>query len=116
MSTTVIRNATMLVTMDAQRREIADGALLIDGQEILWVGRAQTLPIHLSAEVKQAHRRQGQAGAARLCQHPSPFLPDPHPRHPAAQDAVLFDWLKTLYPIWAETDTSRCSRSAPNWP
>ena len=25
MSTTVIRNATMLVTMDAQRREIPDG-------------------------------------------------------------------------------------------
>ncbi|MEZ4580905.1 MAG: amidohydrolase family protein [Caldilineaceae bacterium] len=21
---------------------------------------------------------------------------------PAVQDAVLFDWLKTLYPIWAE--------------
>jgi cytosine/adenosine deaminase-related metal-dependent hydrolase len=23
---------------------------------------------------------------------------------PAAQNAVLFDWLKTLYPIWAEMD------------
>ena len=33
---------------------------------------------------------------------------------PGAQDAVLFDWLKTLYPIWAELTQTTCL-SAPNW-
>ncbi len=37
-TTTLIRNATMLVTMDEQRREIADGALLIEDNAVVWVG------------------------------------------------------------------------------
>ena len=34
---------------------------------------------------------------------------------PAAQDVVLFDWLKTLYPIWAELTPADVSMSAPSW-
>jgi cytosine/adenosine deaminase-related metal-dependent hydrolase len=43
MMTTVIRNATLLATMDAQRREIADGALVIEGNQIAWVGATADL-------------------------------------------------------------------------
>jgi len=34
----------MLVTMDAERREIADGAVLFEGAEIVWVGETAGLP------------------------------------------------------------------------
>ena len=40
----VLRHADVLVTMDAARREIADGALVIDGPAIAWVGATAELP------------------------------------------------------------------------
>ena len=43
MTTTVIRNVTLLATMDAQRREIADGALVIEGNQVAWVGATAEL-------------------------------------------------------------------------
>jgi 8-oxoguanine deaminase len=101
-STTLIRNATMLVTMDAQRREIADGALVVEDNVITWVGTTAELP---AEAVENAVRVIDAAGKIVL-----PGLVNTHHHFyqtltrvvPGAQDAVLFDWLKTLYPIWAE--------------
>ena len=53
MSTTVIRHAAMLVTLDAQRREIPDGALVIEDNAIRWVGATTDLPAEV---VDQAAR------------------------------------------------------------
>jgi cytosine/adenosine deaminase-related metal-dependent hydrolase len=76
MMTTVIRNATLLATMDAQRREIADGALVIEGNQIAWVGATADLAPDLldgAATVLDAARPRR---AARPGQHPPPPLPE----------------------------------------
>lgn len=102
MPLTLLHNATTLVTMDAQRREIADGALIFDGQEILWVGRSEELPIHFSAEVEQHIDARGKLVLPGFVNTHHHFYQTLTRVIPGAQDAVLFDWLKTLYPIWAE--------------
>ena len=50
MSTILIQNATMLVTMDAERREIGDGALLVGNHRIEWVGLTSDLQPELAAQ------------------------------------------------------------------
>jgi cytosine/adenosine deaminase-related metal-dependent hydrolase len=100
--TTVIRNATLLATMDAQRREIADGALVIEGNQIAWVGATADLAPALldgAATVIDARGRVVLPGFVNTHHH---FYQTLTRAVPAAQDVVLFDWLKTLYPIWAE--------------
>jgi len=53
----ILRHADVLVTMDAARREIADGAVVCDGPAIAWAGPTAELPIvYLDA------LRNGQAG------------------------------------------------------
>jgi cytosine/adenosine deaminase-related metal-dependent hydrolase len=102
MTTTVIRHATLLATMDAQRREIADGALVIEDRQIAWVGAtAELAPAVLdgAATVIDARGRVVLPGFVNTHHH---FYQTLTRAVPAAQDAVLFDWLKTLYPIWAE--------------
>ena len=97
MSTLLVRNAEVLVTMDGQRREIVGGGLFARDGWIEKVGRTEDLP-------EQADRVVEAKGQVVL-----PGLINTH-HHlyqtltravPAAQDAGLFDWLKTLYPIWA---------------
>ena len=91
MPLTLLHNATTLVTMDAQRREIADGALLIDGQEILWVGRSEDLPMQFSAEVKQRIDARGKLVLPGFVNTHHHFYQTLTRVIPAAQDAVLFD-------------------------
>ena len=102
MPLTLLHNATTLVTMDAQRREIADGALIWSGPEIRWVGATADLPPDLAAQVTRridAHGKLVLPGFVNTHHH---FYQTLTRVIPAAQNAVLFDWLKTLYPIWAE--------------
>lgn len=42
--TLIALNADVLVTMDAQRREIRDGALVAEGPAVQWVGPTSELP------------------------------------------------------------------------
>jgi transcriptional regulator of acetoin/glycerol metabolism len=53
MSTLLIKNARLLVTMDAERREIADGAVFVRGHVIEAVGGNKTR----AAEVMGIDRR-----------------------------------------------------------
>ncbi len=98
MSTLLLKHADILVTMDAARREIRDGALFVRENVIESVGATNELP-------KTADRVIDARGMIVF-----PGLINTH-HHlyqtltraiPAAQDAALFRWLKTLYPIWAE--------------
>jgi 8-oxoguanine deaminase len=101
-TTTLIRNATMLVTMDDQRREIADGALLIEDNAVSWVGPTAELPqraVENAAHVVDATGKIVLPGFVNTHHH---FYQTLTRVVPGAQDAVLFDWLKTLYPVWAE--------------
>lgn len=97
MSTTLVRHAHVLATMDGDRREIRDGGLVIRDNVIEQVGPTKTLP-------SQADTIIDLTGHVVL-----PGLINTH-HHlyqtltrvvPGTQDANLFDWLKTLYLIWA---------------
>ena len=97
MSTLLIRHAQMLVTMDAQRREIADGAVLVRGPVIEAVGPSAELP-DTADEVIDAHNQIVLPGLVNTHHHMYQTLTR---AIPAVQDCELFSWLQGLYPIWA---------------
>jgi len=98
MSTLLLKNAALLITMDEKRRQIEQGGLWVRDNVIEMVGPSSELP-------KEADRVIDASGRVVL-----PGLVNTH-HHlyqtltralPAVQDVELFDWLVTLYPIWAE--------------
>jgi cytosine/adenosine deaminase-related metal-dependent hydrolase len=97
MSTLLIRHARMLVTMDAQRREIADGAVFVRDHVIEAVGSSSDLPDRAD-EVIEAHDQIVIPGLVNTHHHMYQTLTRVIP---AVQDCELFSWLQGLYPIWA---------------
>ena len=97
MSTLLVKHADMLVTMDAQRREIADGGLFIRDGRVEQVGPTASLPA-AADEVCDLRGHLVLPGLVNTHHHLYQTLTR---AVPAAQDANLFNWLKTLYPIWA---------------
>ena len=94
MARRLIRGAEVVVTMDAARREIAGGEVLIDGGEILAVGTGLAAE---GAEIVDARGCVVTPGLVNTHLHLFQTLTR---AVPAAQDAALFGWLRTLYPIW----------------
>ena len=95
--TLLVRNARLLVTMDAQRREIVDGAVFIRGHVIEQVGASAELPQEAD-EIIDASGHLVMPGLVNTHHHMYQSLTR---AVPAAQDGELFNWLTTLYPIWA---------------
>ncbi len=98
MPVTLIKNADIIVTMDATRRELAGADLLVDGGVIKAVGH----------NLESGHTPVDAVINAAGCVV-TPGLVNTH-HHlyqtmtravPGGQDALLFGWLQTLYPIWA---------------
>jgi len=100
MGTLLIRNARVLVTMDADRREIADGALLARDHIIAWVGRSDEAPAQADTVI-DATDMVVLPGLINTHHH---FFQSLTRAMPGAQDAGLFDWLRTLYRIWPGLD------------
>lgn len=98
MSTLLVRHSTVLVTMDDHRREIPDGGLFIRDGFIEEVGPTDTLP-RTADEVLDLTGNVVFPGLINTHHH---FYQTLTRVVPAAQDANLFNWLKTLYPIWAK--------------
>ncbi len=98
MATLLLRHALVLVTMDAARREIRDGALFVLDNVIESVGATDELPKNAD-QVIDARGMVVLPGFVNTHHHLYQTLTR---AIPAAQDADLFHWLKTLYPIWAE--------------
>ncbi|MDP4299878.1 8-oxoguanine deaminase [Leptothrix discophora] len=97
MTTLLIRHATLLVTMDAQRREIPDGAVFIRDHVIEQVGPSDQLP----AQADEVIDARGQVVIPGLVNtHHHMYQSLTRVVRPA-QDCELFQWLRTLYPIWA---------------
>ncbi len=103
MSTLLVKHADLLVTMDDHRREILDGGLFVKDGFIEQVGPTKELPQHAD-EIIDAYRAHCAAGSG---QYPPPFLPDVTRAVPAAQNANLFNWLKTLYPDMGSNEARR---------
>lgn len=97
MTTLLVKNASVLLTMDGQRREISGGGLFIRDGFIEQVGESADLP-QTADEVLDL---SGYIVAPGLINTHHHFYQTLTRAVPAAQDANLFGWLKTLYPIWA---------------
>lgn len=97
MPTLLIKNATVLVTMDDRQREIADGGLFVRDGLIEQVGPSHELPTSAD-EILDLTGHIILPGLVNTHHH---FYQTLTRAVPAAQDANLFNWLKTLYPIWA---------------
>ncbi len=97
MTTLLVRHADRLVTMDAGRREIADGGLFARDGVIEQVGPTAELPA-AADEVLDLRGHVVLPGLVNTHHHLYQTLTR---AVPAAQDANLFGWLTTLYPIWA---------------
>ena len=97
MATLLIRNARLLVTMDAQRREIADGGVFVRDNVIDFVGPSAELPAHADVVI-DARDQVVFPGLINTHHHMYQTLTRVVRQ---AQDCELFDWLRTLYPIWA---------------
>jgi 8-oxoguanine deaminase len=95
--TLLVKNADLLVTMDDDHRRIAGGGLYVEDNVIGRVGPTHDLPA-TADRVVDARGMVVLPGLVNthhhLYQSLTRALPD-------AQDAELFDWLRTLYPIWA---------------
>jgi 8-oxoguanine deaminase len=96
MTTKLLRHATVLVTMDDERREIPDGGLLIRDNVIALVGPTSELP-STADEVYDLTDHVLLPGLINTHHHYYQTLTR---AVPAAQDAVLFQWLRTLYRLW----------------
>src|SRR5512141_2717558 len=97
MTTLLIRNAALLVTMDDQRRAIPDRALYAEDGLITQVGPTAELP----QTADQVVDMSGHIVLPGLVNTHHHFYQTLTRAVPAAQDANLFNWLTTLYPIWA---------------
>jgi cytosine/adenosine deaminase-related metal-dependent hydrolase len=98
MSTLLVKNIQTLVTMDANRREIRNGALLIRDHIIDQVGTTTEL-LQTADEVLDLYDRYiVLPGLVNTHHH---FYQTLTRAIPAAQNCDLFNWLQTLYPIWA---------------
>ncbi len=97
MTTLLIKNVTVLVTMDDHQREIPGGGLFIRDGIIEQVGQTASLP-PTADEVVDLDGYIVLPGLVNTHHH---FYQTLTRAVPAAQDANLFNWLKTLYPIWA---------------
>ena len=97
MATLLVKHAQILVTMDDHRREIPDGGLFIRDGFIEQVGRTGELPANADAVLDLT----GHLLLPGLVNTHHHFYQTLTRVVPAAQNANLFNWLKTLYPIWA---------------
>lgn len=96
MTTLLIKNAH-IVTMDDHQQEIPEGGLFIRRGLIQEVGPMRELPT-VADEVLDLQGHVVFPGLVNTHHH---FFQTLTRAVPAAQDANLFNWLKTLYPIWA---------------
>jgi cytosine/adenosine deaminase-related metal-dependent hydrolase len=93
----LIRNADHILTMDDRRAEWRGADILIRGGVIAAIG-PDLARSHPDAEVLQAAGCVVTPGLVNTHHHLYQSLTR---AVPGGQDALLFGWLKTLYPIWA---------------
>ena len=100
----LLKHADVLVTMNASREEIKDGAVLTDGRRVLQVGTTTHIDAFIAQNPQCAPTRSLSAKGCVVtpglinCHH---HLYQTLTRTVGTQQGLaLFDWLKRLYPIW----------------
>lgn len=96
-----IYNCRSLITMDDENTIIPDGALFVRENVIEWIGKTIDAPptYYQAARVVDARDKVILPGLVNTHHHLYQTL-----TRALAPNDGLFDWLKTLYPIWARMD------------
>ena len=95
----LIRGADVVVTMDEGRHELAGADILVRRGVIVELGRnLQSRGLTANAEVIEARGCVVTPGLVNTHHHLFQTLTR---AVPGGQDALLFGWLKVLYPIWS---------------
>ena len=107
MSTLLVHGADVVVTMDAMRREIRGGSVFVRGDAIETVGTDADVAAWIAAD--PVSRTPVRAISARGCVILPGLVNCHHHLYQSLTRTIgtgsglaLFDWLKKLYPIWAE--------------
>ncbi|MGD1992282.1 MAG: 8-oxoguanine deaminase [Anaerolineae bacterium] len=108
MSTLLVKNASLLVTMSDDDQQIEHGGLFARDGVIEQIGPTKDLPTE-AGEVIDADGMIVLPGLINTHHHLYQTLTR---AVPAAQDATLFQWLKTHYPIWAGLTPEAITTSA----
>lgn len=107
MPTTLIIHANVLVTMDSDRRELTDGAILIRDNIIEAVDSSEALTSYCAEQGITPDETINASGTVITpglinCHH---HLYQTLTRTVGTAEGLsLFDWLKTLYKIWGKMD------------
>lgn len=105
----LIHDAEVVVTMNATREELPRASVLVEGDSILRLGAATEIDAWIAQDpaFRYPHRTIDARGCVVMpglvnCHH---HLYQTLTRAiGTGQGRVLFDWLKMLYPVWAEMD------------
>ena len=92
----IIKNAHTILTMDDARRELNGHDILLRDGVIAEIGENLSVPV--GAEIVDAQNAVVTPGLVNTHHHLYQSLTR---AVPGGQDALLFGWLQTLYPIWA---------------
>jgi 8-oxoguanine deaminase len=95
MRTLLTKNIHTLVTMDADRSEIKDGAIYVQDHVIIWVGETDKCPYTTADKILDLRHHVVIPGMVNTHHHMSQNL-----TRVIAQENELFGWLLSLYPIW----------------
>jgi len=97
MTTLLVKNATLLAALDDADNRWEDGGLYVVDNAIRHIGPTDGLPREADV-VLDARGMVILPGLVNTHHH---FYQTLTRNVPAAQDANLFQWLRTLYPLWA---------------
>ena len=97
MSTLLLHHAERVLCMDDDNREIVDGGMFVRDGVIEQVASSSELP----SSADRVVNLRGQVLVPGLVNTHHHFYQNLTRLLPAAQDASLFGWLQTLYPVWA---------------
>ena len=97
MKSLLVHNADHVLTMDDERRDLKDVDVLITEGKIASIAEVDDVPPN--TEVINANGCVVTPGLVNTHHHLYQTLTR---AVPAAQNALLFGWLQTLYPIWAK--------------
>ena len=98
MPTLLVKNIHTLVTMDRDRRELQGAAIFVRDNVIEQVGLTSELPETADEVLDLQGKHMVLPGLVNTHHH---FFQVLTKVIPAAQNCDLFNWLKTLYPIWS---------------
>lgn len=98
MSTLLVKNADIVITIDEKRRQIRNGGLFVRDNIIEKVAKMDDLP----AEADEIIDAEGLAILPGLINTHHHFYQTLTRAVPGSQNQELFDWLVRLYPIWGE--------------